>query len=62
MGQYIQHILGLDNEAPSGPDGTGSHEGEVLSQGQLLSWAKEVGGAGEDHAPFHDWGPDSTER
>lgn len=31
-GRDIQHVLGLDDEAPSGPDGARGHEGEVLSQ------------------------------
>lgn len=56
-GRDIQDVPGLDDEAPSGPDGARGHEGEVLSQRQLFRWTKEVGGAGEDNTPFHDWCP-----
>lgn len=51
------NVLGADDEAPAGPDGTCAHEGKVLGEGEGFGGAGEVGGAGEDHAPFHYWGP-----
>jgi len=51
------NVLGADNEAPSCPDGACAHESEVLGEGERFSGAGEVGGTGEDHAPFHYWGP-----
>jgi hypothetical protein len=50
-------VLGPDDEAPAGPDGAGAHEGKVLGEGEGLCGAGEVGGACEDHAPFHDGRP-----
>lgn len=48
----LQNVTRLDDEAPSGPDGTGGHEGRVLGQGQLLSWTTEVGDTGDDESPL----------
>lgn len=52
------NVLGADDEAPAGPDGACAHEGKVLGQGEGFGGAGEVGGAGEDHTPFHYWGPE----
>lgn len=49
----IQDVTGLDDQAPAGPDSTGSHQGTVLGEGQLLSWAVEVGDTGDDESPLH---------
>ncbi len=51
------NVLGADNEAPARPDGACAHESEVLREGEGFGGAGEVGGAGEDHAPFHYRGP-----
>jgi hypothetical protein len=51
------NVLGPDDEAPAGPDGTRAHKRKVLGEGEGLCGAREVGCAGEDHAPFHDWCP-----
>jgi hypothetical protein len=51
------HVLRSDDEAPARPDGACAHKGEVLSEGELGGGSAEVGGAGEDHAPFHYGGP-----
>lgn len=51
------NVLGADDEAPAGPDGACTHEGEVLGEGEGFGWTGEVGSAGEDHAPFHYWSP-----
>jgi hypothetical protein len=32
----VQNISGLNNEAPSRPDGAGANESEVLGQGQAF--------------------------
>jgi len=50
-------VLGADDEAPARPDCACAHESEVLGEGEGFGGAGEVGGAGEDHAPFHYWGP-----
>jgi hypothetical protein len=52
-----RNVLGADDEAPAGPDGSGTHERKVLCEGERLCGAGEVRCAGEDHAPFHYWCP-----
>lgn len=47
-----QVVLGLDDEAPAGPDETGGGQGAVLLQGELLGRAGEVGDTGEDEGPL----------
>lgn len=49
---YSQHVLGLDDEAPTRPDQTGAHEGEVLRKGQLLSGSSEIGNTCQDKSPL----------
>lgn len=51
------NVLGANDKAPAGPDGACAHEGKVLGEGEGFGGAREVRGAGEHHAPFHDWGP-----
>ena len=48
----VQDVTGLDDQAPAGPDGSGSHQGGILREGQLLSWAVEVGDTGDDKSPL----------
>jgi hypothetical protein len=48
----IQDVTGLDNEAPSRPDGTGGDESEILGEGQTFSWAAKIGNACQDNAPL----------
>lgn len=38
----VQVVLGLDDQAPSGPDETGRGEGGVLCEGELLGGARKV--------------------
>lgn len=52
-GGDVQDVTGLDNQAPAGPDSTGSHQGTVLGKGELLSRAVEVGDTGDDQSPLH---------
>jgi hypothetical protein len=47
-------VLGLDDEAPAGPDEAGGRQGAVLLQGELLGGAGEVGDAGEDEGPLQE--------
>jgi hypothetical protein len=47
-----EHVLGLDDEAPAGPDDTRAGEGEVLGEGELLGGTGEVGDTGEDKTPL----------
>lgn len=47
-----QVVLGLDDEAPAGPDETRGGQGAVLLQGELLGGAGEVGDTGEDKGPL----------
>ena len=52
-GGDVQDVTGLDNQAPAGPDSTGSHQGTVLGKGELLSRAVEVRDTGDDQSPLH---------
>ena len=52
-----QVVLGLDDQAPAGPDETGGSQGGVLGERELLGWARKVGDTCEDETPFHDRGP-----
>jgi hypothetical protein len=47
-----QVVLGLDDQAPSGPDEAGAGQGKVLSERELLDGARKVGDAGEDESPL----------
>lgn len=53
-----QVVLGLDDEAPAGPDDTRGRQGAVLLQGELLGRASEVGDTGDDEGPLHDGRPE----
>ena len=52
-----QVVLGLDDQAPAGPDETSGSQGTVLGERELLGRARKVGDTCEDEAPFHDRGP-----
>lgn len=45
-------VLGLDDEAPAGPDDAGGRQGGVLREGELLGGAGKVGDTGEDKSPL----------
>lgn len=47
-----QHVLGLDNEAPTGPDEAGGGQGAVLGEREFLGGAGKVGDTGEDESPL----------
>lgn len=51
---HVQNVAGLDNHAPASPDGTGTHEGGVLGEGELLSGTGEIGDTGDDEAPLQN--------
>lgn len=55
---YSQIVLGLDDQAPPGPDQASRGQGEVLGEGQLLGGASKVGYASNDQRPLHDRCPD----
>lgn len=48
----VQVVLGLDDQTPSGPDDTRAGQRNVLSNGELLSRAREVGDASKDETPL----------
>ncbi len=50
--EYIQDVSRLNDQAPSGPDEAGSCESGVLSDGELLYWAVEIGDTCEDDCPL----------
>jgi hypothetical protein len=52
VGVHIQNVAGLDDHTPASPDGTGTHEGGILGEGELLSGTGEVGDTGDDEAPL----------
>lgn len=47
-----QHVLGLDNQAPTSPDEARGGQGAVLGEGELLGGAGEIGDTGEDKSPL----------
>lgn len=50
--ESVQVVLGLDDQAPSGPDETGAGQGKVLGEGELLDGSREVGDTGKDESPL----------
>lgn len=54
LGRSLQHVLGGDDEAPSRPDETGAHQGEVLRKGQLLGGTGQIGDACQDESPLFE--------
>jgi len=52
VGRYVQVVLGLDDEAPPGPDEAGAGESKVLRKRELLCGTGKVGDAGEDERPL----------
>lgn len=51
-------VLGLNDQAPPGPDETGASEGKVLGSRELLDGTGEIGDTGEDKSPLHDGSPE----
>lgn len=51
--EYVQIVLGLDDQAPACPDGTGSCESCILGEGELFSWAIEICYAGKNNTPLN---------
>lgn len=45
-------VLGLDDEAPAGPDEAGGGQGGVLGEGEFLGGTGKVGDTGEDESPL----------
>lgn len=50
--QYVQHVPGGDDHAPTGPDGAGGHEGTVLCEGELFGGTTQVGDTSDDETPL----------
>lgn len=50
---HVQVVLGLDDQAPAGPDDTGGRQGGVLGEGELLGGTGKVGDTGEDESPLY---------
>lgn len=48
----VQHVPGLDDHAPTGPDGAGGHEGTVLCEGELFGGTREVGDTSDNQTPL----------
>lgn len=49
----VQHVLGGNDETPSGPDCAGCDESEVLGQGELFGGTRKVGDACDDEGPLY---------
>lgn len=52
------NVSRLDDQAPASPDQACAGQGDVLCEGELFSGAVEIGDAGEDECPLHDWRPE----
>lgn len=50
----VQVVLGLDDQAPPGPDDAGAGQGKVLGKRELFGGAGKVGDAGEDKSPLYE--------
>lgn len=48
----VQIVLRGDNQTPAGPDSSGSRQGTILSQRQLLGGAAKIGDTGDDQSPL----------
>jgi len=53
-----KHVLRSNDEAPSRPNGTGSHKSGVLCERQLLGGTEKVRCSSKDDTPFHDGCPE----
>lgn len=53
-GNGVQNVPGLDDQTPACPNCAGGGECCVLGKGERVSWAREVGDAGEDESPLID--------
>ena len=49
----IQVVLGFDDETPSSPDDTGTHQGKVTLDGNLLGGKLELGKCDGCKTPLH---------
>lgn len=47
-----QHVLGLDDQAPTGPDEARGGQGAVLGEGELLGGTGKVRDTGENESPL----------
>lgn len=52
IGDYLQDVPGLDDEAPSRPDKASAGQGEVLRKGQFLGRSSQIGNASQDESPL----------
>lgn len=52
IGFHVQDVTGLDDQAPTSPDGTSTHQSSVLGEGELLGGTGEVGDTGDDKTPL----------
>lgn len=52
VGENVQNVLRLDDQAPACPDSAGASEGSVLGKGEGLCWACEVGNTSKDEGPL----------
>ena len=52
VGRDVQHVFGLDDEAPPCPDRPCTAESQVLGQREVLRGAGKIGDAGEDESPL----------
>jgi glutamine cyclotransferase len=50
----VQIVLGLDDQAPTGPDETSASQGKVLGKGQLFGGTGKVGNTGNNESPLTD--------
>jgi len=48
----LQYVSRLDDEAPSGPNYTGSREGNILGEGEIFCRSCEVTDTSEDDTPL----------
>lgn len=49
---HIQNVAGLDDHAPASPNSTGTHQGGILGERELLGGTGEIGDTGDDEAPL----------
>ena len=52
VGENVQNVLGLDDQAPACPDCASGGEISVLGKREGLCWACEVGNTSKDEGPL----------
>lgn len=52
VGENVQNVLGLDDQAPACPDCAGASKSSVLGKREGLCWACEVGNTGKNEGPL----------